>query len=327
MAAGVRYRRAARSDSGTLIERVAVTGAAGVVGQFVLDALAASKQLVTAHARSWQNHLPAASHLKFVEGDLADQSVRASTVQDAQALVHCAFSHLPGRYRGGEGDDPAGFWRANVEGTVALLEDARKAGVQRVVLLSSRAALTGRTYDQPHACGDEQPARPEGHYGVVKVAMEALASGLSAPGFSVSALRATGIYGLRNPITRSKWFDLVRSSVVDRRDPEPRVATEVHGADVASAITCLLGAEPTNVHGRTFNCSDLVVSNRRVADYCQRLAADSAAQLQRSVDAHERFPGLILTCAGLNALGWQPGGVPRLEGTLRALVAEALRSQ
>ena len=40
------------------------------------------------------------------------------------AVVHCAFAHVPGRYRGGEGDDPEGFRRANLDGSLALIRAA-----------------------------------------------------------------------------------------------------------------------------------------------------------------------------------------------------------
>ena len=46
-------------------------------------------------------------------------------------LVHAALEHVPGRYRGGEGDDPPRFWQLNVDGSVALLAAAREAGVAR----------------------------------------------------------------------------------------------------------------------------------------------------------------------------------------------------
>jgi nucleoside-diphosphate-sugar epimerase len=42
-----------------------------------------------------------------------------------EALVHCAFAHVPGRYRGGEGEDPEGFLRLNLEGTLRLWDEAR----------------------------------------------------------------------------------------------------------------------------------------------------------------------------------------------------------
>ena len=43
--------------------------------------------------------------------------------EGADTLVHAALEHVPGRFRGGEGDDLAGYLRANVGGGLALLAD------------------------------------------------------------------------------------------------------------------------------------------------------------------------------------------------------------
>ena len=100
--------------------RIALTGASGIVGGFVLRAARAAGHHVTPLDRSTGFHL----------GDAPDLSGH-------DALIHCAFAHAPGRYRGGEGDDPDTFLRLNRDGTFRLFDAAVRDGVDWVVFLSS----------------------------------------------------------------------------------------------------------------------------------------------------------------------------------------------
>ena len=116
--------------------RLAVTGATGLVGHFVVEeALCAGDQVVSLSRRAPQPGFFSApvDHLPF------DLTAAPPPLKGVDVLVHLAFLHTPGRYRGGEGDDPAGFCAANLDGTLRLFEAARAAGVPRVLFLSSRA--------------------------------------------------------------------------------------------------------------------------------------------------------------------------------------------
>lgn len=102
--------------------RIAITGASGKIGA----ALGA--------------HLAAQGHgVDPLPGWRLGQPARLA---GADVLIHAALAHLPGRYRGGEGADAAGFVRLNGDGTAALMRSAARAGV-RVIFLSSRAVHDG----------------------------------------------------------------------------------------------------------------------------------------------------------------------------------------
>jgi uronate dehydrogenase len=102
-----------------------------------------------------------------VVADVTDLAAMIDAAQGASAVVHMAGIS-------GESTWPA-ISHANIEGTYATLEAARRAGVQRVVLASSNHA-TG--YTTRPASGllteAEAPPRPDTYYGVAKVTMEAL---------------------------------------------------------------------------------------------------------------------------------------------------------
>ena len=178
----------------------------------------------------------------------------------------------PGRYRGGEGDDPARFRKLNVDGSLALLAAARSAGVTRAVVLSSRAVFGASIegLDRRRRSG----RRPTPHYGAAKAALEAFVRSAGAEGWPIAALRPTGVYGIVAPVERSKWFDLV-SDVIDGVAVPARAGTEVHGDDVASAVWALLAAPPERVAGRMFNCCDIVVSNRDIVRLVHEFAGTS----------------------------------------------------
>lgn len=269
--------------------RIALTGASGIVGGFVLAAARAAGHQVTRLDRS----------NGFQLGDAPDLSGH-------DALIHCGFAHLSGRYRGGEGDDPAGFLRLNGEGTRRLFEAAVRARVGRIVFLSSRAVHDG--YPPGTPLGDDLPARPANLYGQVKADGEAVLAALPVLGTSV---RATGVYGLPG-----KWRALFDDYLAGR-PLSPRVATEVHGADLAAAILLLIARHdpPSQV-----NCSDLVLDRHDLLALAQALTGCPHPLPARADPATIS----VQDCTRLLAMGWQPGGLSRLRASLPGLLPSSL---
>ena len=304
--------------------KVAVTGATGLVGGFVVERLLAEG----AKVRGLTRREPVASFgaVDFVVGDITDGDIVDRLVTGVDAVVHCAYQHAPGKYRGGEADDRSAYWRANLLAGVELMERSRLAAVPRLVLLSSRAVF-GRASPNPSGVDDDSLPVPDTYYGAMKLALEAHAAAFSAAeGVCYASLRPTGVYGLARPVERSKWFDIARALAGATREslpnvalPPPRRATEVHGRDVADAVWRLLGAPAHRIAGRTFNCSDIVVDNREViAGLAER--AGVSVSLPPSATNPLRHP---MRTPGLAALGWQPGGRRLLAATLDGISAAA----
>lgn len=300
--------------------KVAVTGATGLVGRFVVERLLAEGAAVRVLTRGTSVGLHA---VESVHGDIADRQAVARLVAGADAVAHCAYQHAPGRYRGGEAGDRFGYWRTNLLAGVALMEHARVAAVPRLVLLSSRAVF-GRLSPQPGGVDDDSLARPDTHYGALKLALEAHAAAFSAAdGVCYASLRPTGVYGLAAPVERSKWFDIARlvrePHIAPASLPPFRRSTEVHGRDVADAVWRLLTAPAQQVAGRAFNCSDIVVDTRDVA---AGLAARAGVRLALPPPTANALFHPMRT-SGLAALGWRPGGKRLFAQTLDALSAAA----
>lgn len=299
--------------------RIAVTGATGFLGRYIVSHLAAAgHRLVCWHRpTSDLGHFPATlppGALTWIEGTLNDRRAGEELVDGADAVVHSALDHPGGGFRS-DGGDLIEFVERNVVGSIRLIEQARAAGVGRFVYISSCAVhdviLDDRPLDESH------PTWSTNHYGAHKAAVEDFVTsfGLGA-GYPICALRPTGIYGLAHPPRASKWYGLV-SKVVRGRDVEARRGgKEVHAADVARAVQVLLEASPEAVAGRMFNCYDRYVSEYEVATLARRAAGGKGR-----IDGQETHPKHQIDTTRLRSLGMTFGGEPLLERTIEELVA------
>lgn len=266
--------------------KIALTGASGLVGRFIARALTGAGHEI-APLPGWRLGQPA-------------------PLEGCEALIHAAFFHAPGRYRGGEGDDPQGFTAANLDGSVRLFHDAQQAGLRAVVFLSSRAVYDGLPAGTP--LPDGTPPGPASLYGKVKAQAEQALFAMETPDFAPASIRATGIYG---PGEGHKWRGLF-DDYLSGRPVGPRVGTELHGDDLAAAILLILDSD-----GRgAFNASDLVLDRRDLLAEVARLTG-CGHPLPDRADASAVS---VMSCARLRALGWRPGGMERLRADLPAML-------
>ena len=294
---------------------VAVTGATGHVGRFIVAKLLAEGAGVRAWRRPSSDLRGLPDGIQWIDGELGAPAAEAALVDGAAMLVHAALDHAPSLYRGGEGNDPAGHLRVNVGGGLALLAAARRASVSRCVVLSSRAVF-GR--DASDLVGDDDPPCPDTLYGASKAALEAFVRAWGHEGWPVAALRPTGVYGLANPPSRSKWFDLVQAALRGEAVPA-RCGSEVNGRDVADAVWRLLNAAPKEIAGRSFNCSDVLVSHRDIVEIVHRRAGISGPLPEAGMPPRSR-----MRCDGLEKLGLRFGGRALFTRTVEELTAAAL---
>ncbi|ETW14133.1 NAD-dependent epimerase/dehydratase [Roseivivax marinus] len=285
--------------------RVAITGATGYVGRFFVARALADGHRVTALTRRAPGG--PVDHLPY------DLGAAPPELSGTDLLVHTAFAHIPGRYRGGEGDDPDGFLAANLDGTRRLFDAAARAGVPRVAFLSSRAVFDGLPpgTELPEGCAPD----PKSLYGQAKLTAERHLSALPLRGWS---LRATGVFGLEphdlpraTPPAWQKWRDVLTEAFAGRA-PVPRRGTEVHGADLADALARLVAAEAP---AGPVHVSDILLDTRELVGTAARVAGREAA-LPATSDA----PVSAMTCETLVGLGWAPDGRARLEMEMPALL-------
>ena len=156
-----------------------VTGATGFVGSHVARALAeqgASLRLLVRASSNTKNITELKADL--VTGDLRDPASLQKAISGCDTLFHVAADYrLWVR-------DPEEMYRANVEGTRAILEAARRSGVRRVVYTSSVATMGFTSNAQP--ANEQSPVSLDNMIGPYKrskfmaeqVAVEAAKSGI-----------------------------------------------------------------------------------------------------------------------------------------------------
>lgn len=292
---------------------VAVTGATGYVGRFVVAELQRQGVSIRALSRPDSNRDGFNTPIEWISGDLRDADARQRLVTDADAVVHLAYEHVPGKYRGGEGDDLRTWLDANVNGSLQLLLDARDAGVQRFLFLSSRAVFSrtepGRVLDETH------PTSPDSHYGAYKAAVEAFMQSLShTSDLQTCSLRATGVYGVTTPVERTKWWSLVKAVITDEPVTSNGGGTEVYGGDVARTISALL-TSPT-LPFEVVHLSDLYISHREVV----QIAREIIGKQGELPSAPEKQPQNVMVSQHLDQLGITLGGRPQLEATIAEMI-------
>jgi dihydroflavonol-4-reductase len=116
---------------------VLVTGSTGFIGAALCRALVVREHTVRAFHRPTSNmHLLTDLPVEHAIGDLTQPETIRTAMQGIEVVFHVAAQ------LGGAGSDTAGrMYTVTVEGTRAVLRYAKDAGVRRVVLTSSAAAL------------------------------------------------------------------------------------------------------------------------------------------------------------------------------------------
>jgi|SRR5215470_3766304 len=157
-------------------DRVLVTGASGFVGSAVARCLVEAGFSVRAllRSRSPRAHL-AGLDLDLSEGDLRDRKSLGRALAGIRYVFHVAADYrLWAR-------DPSEILATNVEGTRNLMEEAMRAGVERVVHTSSVATLglraDGTSADESVPLREEQGI---GTYKRSKIAAERLVEAMVA---------------------------------------------------------------------------------------------------------------------------------------------------
>jgi len=287
--------------------KVLVSGGTGLVGRYIVEALLDASYTVTVSGRTRPQPDLFSKPVEFVPLSLDPDLDEVDVFTGADFFVHAAFDHVPGKYRGGEGDDPKRFARMNLDGTIKLFETAKRAGHRRAVFISSRAVYDGLPEGLPLT--EDADLSPTSLYGEIKHKGELAVAGLCDAHFSTASLRLTGVYGHLRPNKWDQMFETYRSGGVI----EPRAGTEVHGSDVGSAVRLMLEAEASRIAGESFNVSDILTDRSEILSH-----VDNGRRLPEKADLSQVR---VMPTAKIEALGWRGGGKPLLAQTIRRLAS------
>ena len=146
---------------------ILVTGGAGYIGSHTVRQLRADGRDVVVLDSLERGNRDALLGAPFVQGDISDSSLVAEVCREhgVDSVIHFAAYKSVGESM----NDPARYWRNNVQGTVDLLEGMLAADVRRIVF-SSSAAVYGNPETLP--IREDAPLRPENVYAETKAVME-----------------------------------------------------------------------------------------------------------------------------------------------------------
>jgi nucleoside-diphosphate-sugar epimerase len=295
--------------------RIAVTGATGFLGHYIVNHL-----LRLGHeCRCWYRphgdrdgfDENSRGEIEWVPGELGDARASETLVEGVDAVVHAGLARAGTMFGGGEGD-LLEFVSRNIDGTIRLIQDARHADARRFLFISSCAVHDVIPGDRP--LDEAHPLWPKSHYGAYKAAVEAFVHSFGlGEGYEVCSLRPTGIYGLARPVEESKWYDLVHTVAAGKAVASERGGKEVHAEDVARAAAALLTAH--GVAGQAYNCYDMYVSDQMVARIAKELSGSNA-----EIADTNKGPKNQIETGKLRALGVNFGGEPLLRETIRQML-------
>jgi nucleoside-diphosphate-sugar epimerase len=147
-------------------ERIVVTGGAGFIGSHLVDALAGGNDVTVLDDFSsgrMENLLGSAGH-RIVRGSVTRPSQLRLVFRGADIVFHLAARpSVPASIA-----DPRGSARVNLDGTLNVLEAARRSDVAKVVF-SSSCAVYG---DAPPPVRETAAPAPRSPYAVQKLAAE-----------------------------------------------------------------------------------------------------------------------------------------------------------
>ena len=252
---------------------VAVTGATGFLGRYIVDVLLARGARVVGVVRN-PDRVPslAARGVEFRRADLAERVALARGFAGADALVsNAALFSLRNR----NWDE---HQRTNVAGTQNVFDAAAEAGVRRIVHVSSVAVYgtwPGRFDEDSPQLGEGTRRTPVNAYFVSKAVSEQLAWRLArAHGQELTCVRPCSIYGAFDPNFTAVFRWLVGWPVTVM--PAFTHVPLVYAGDVADGIARAL--ERPVALGKAYN---LTGDDRTFWEFCRawRHAGGSAARL------------------------------------------------
>jgi nucleoside-diphosphate-sugar epimerase len=237
--------------------RTLVTGGTGYVGAVVVKELQATGRQIRVldallHGQEGLARRQESEGVELIRGDIRDEEARRAALDGVQEVVHlAAIVGDPACAR-----DPDAAHAVNVEGTKALVPDAKAAGVKRLVFAST-CSNYGRMDDPTIPISEDGTLAPVSLYAEQKVSMEKLLLDAGGNGLTTTCLRFATVYGVAprmrfdltvNEFTRDLWSDK-ELQVFGEQFWRPYV----HVSDAARGVRTALEAPVQSVSGEVFN--------------------------------------------------------------------------
>lgn len=214
-----------------------ITGGTGFIGSHLADALikngAGDVRCLVRNDAKWLT----GKNITPIKGDLLDIPAIMEGLKDVDVLFH-----LAALVKAPKQDI---LNRTNVEATEHLLRIAQRAGVKKIIVLSSLAA-TGPSFGRPVTEAD--PLMPVSMYGISKKLMEERIHSLATEHDSITILRPPAVFGPREEQILSFFKICAKGFCPIIGDGESTKISMIHVSDVIQALLLASNNTKKGVH-------------------------------------------------------------------------------
>lgn len=208
---------------------ILVTGASGFLGRHLVDRLLLREFAVRTLSRSQKSALP--KHVEHIQGDIKDEALLQTATAGVETVYHAAAT-VPGF-----GNDSQ-MWDTNVIGTRSVAQACVRAGVRRLVLVSSVAVYQAPLAD---VISESAPVGGGTMYGRSKAMAETVATDICRGRLELVIARPCQIFGTmdRTGFT-NKLLRFLKSPFFPVAGLRGRSFSLIHASDVADGL-CAAG--------------------------------------------------------------------------------------
>jgi GDP-4-dehydro-6-deoxy-D-mannose reductase len=307
--------------------RILVTGAGGFVGRHLMPALRQAFPQALLLATSREGPVPGADAL--LPFDLLDPGAFPAMLAAAapEAVLHLAAqANVPAAFA-----DPAGTWRANVDGTLALAEAMRRDHPAARLVYVSSAEVYGLSFRAGTALAEDAALAPANPYAASKAAAEIGLAEMALRGLRLLRLRPfthvgpgqSPDYALAAFARQIALMEAGRQEPVMHTGALDRWRDMLDVRDVCAAYATALAAPTSVENGGVLNIASGVP--RLLADAVAALLALAGVQAELRTDpARLRLTDVLRTQGDATQARAHLGWAPRVpwEVTLRDLLTD-----
>lgn len=293
-------------------KKVLVTGAGGFIGSHLTERLVELGAKTRAFVRysssgswGWLDESPRKNDVEIVLGDIRDQDTVAHALDGVDIIFHlAALIAIPYSY-----EAPLSYVRTNVEGTLNVLQAARRAGSERVVHTSTSEVYgTARTVpiDENHPLQGQSP------YSASKIGADKIAESFHLSfGLPVVTVRPFNTFGPRQSaraVIPTIITQALNSSEIRLGNLEPTrdlnfIADTVSGFIKAAETPKAIGETINLGTGREISIGDLAALILKLMNRDIPIALEDARMRPENSEVDR-------LCAdsrkGQSILGWEP---------------------
>ena len=183
------------------MKKICITGGAGFIGSHLVDSyidsypeadiIVIDKMTYAADKSNLSSHIDR-QNLTLIESDICDSKNYLPYIDECDLLIHAAAeSHVDNSFH-----NSSQFTLSNTYGTHILLEAAHKAGIKKIIHLSTDEIYGENKCDQAH--NEESVFNPTNPYAASKASAEMLTNSyIESFDMPITIIRANNIFGVR----------------------------------------------------------------------------------------------------------------------------------